>query len=130
MKIVYFEIPNEDGIIIVDAIIDDKIELKLAIDTAATHTTIDSNILHLSGYGFKSNVGRIEVETSNGVIVTDIFKIEKIEIFGEAERFFNVQVYDFLTHGITSDYDGVIGLDFLKKRKFCFDILKGKLTLP
>lgn len=130
MRIVNFEIPDEVGIVIIDAIIDDKIELKLAIDTASTHTTIDSNILHLSGYSFENKIGKIEVETSNGVIVTDIFTIEKVEAFGEVEQKFDVQVYDFLAHGITSNYDGVIGLDFLKKRKFCLDISNGQLTLP
>lgn len=31
---------------------------------------------------------------------------------------FEVQVYDFLAHGIASDYDGVIGLNFFTKNKF------------
>jgi len=42
---------------------------------------------------------------------------------------FEVQVYDFLTHGITSDYDGVIGLDFLKEHKLCTDMVKGEISV-
>ena len=42
---------------------------------------------------------------------------------------FEVQVYDFLAHGITSDYDGVIGLDFLKDHKFCIAIEQKEVTI-
>ena len=35
----------------------------------------------------------------------------------------------FLTHGITSDYDGVIGLNFLGEHKFCIDIGKGEVSV-
>jgi len=42
---------------------------------------------------------------------------------------FEVQVYDFLEYGITSDYDGVIGLNFSKERKFCIDFVAGELSV-
>ena len=38
MKIVDFELPDENSVIIVNAIIEDKFEFRLALDTAATHT--------------------------------------------------------------------------------------------
>jgi len=49
MRITEFELLDDNSVIIVDAVIEDKFELRLAIDTAATHTTIDSNILFLAG---------------------------------------------------------------------------------
>lgn len=45
-----FELTSDDDIIIVNASIENKYELRLALDTAATHTTIDSNVLYFSGY--------------------------------------------------------------------------------
>jgi hypothetical protein len=48
---------------------------------------------------------------------------------GVVETNFDVQVYDFIAHGITSNYDGVLGLDFLKKRKFCLDLPNGEITI-
>jgi len=129
MKTFSFDIPETDDVIIVQALIDNKIELNLALDTAATHTTIDSNMLHLLGYGFDNQLGKVEVETSNGIIITDLYRIERLTVFGETECKFEVQVYDFLAHGITSNYDGVVGLDFLRKRKFCLDITNGILTI-
>lgn len=50
-------------------------------------------------------------------------------ILGIQETNFEVQVYDFIAHGVTSNYDGVLGLDFLKKRKFCLDLPNGEITI-
>ena len=129
MKIFPFELPTEENVIIVNAAIEGKFKLRLALDTAATHTTIDSNVLYFSGYELKNSIGDKEVETSNGIIIVEIFKIEKLESLGIIKNNFMVQVYDFLAHGITSDYDGVIGLDFLNGNKFCIDILKREISI-
>jgi hypothetical protein len=42
MKIFRFELPTEEEIIIVEATIEGKYKFRLALDTAATHTTIGS----------------------------------------------------------------------------------------
>ena len=34
----------------------------------------------------------------------------------------HVQVYDFLAHGILSDYDGLLGLDFFENTVLCIDM--------
>lgn len=91
------------------------------MDTAATHTTIDSNVLYFSGYELKDSLGEKEIETSNGIVVVEIFEIEVLESLGISNINVQVQVYDFLAHGILSDYDGVIGLDFLQDHKVCID---------
>ena len=70
-----------------------------------------------------------EIETSNGIIVVETYDIEQLECLGITKTNFEVQVYDFLAHGITSDYDGVIGLNFLRDNKFCIDIKKGEITV-
>ena len=101
----------------------------LALDTAATHTTIDSNVLYFAGYELKNSKGEQEIETSNGIIVVETYDIEQLECLGITKTDFEVQVYDFLAQGITSDYDGVIGLNFLREHKFCIDILKGEVSV-
>lgn len=45
MKVFPFSLLTDEDIIIVNASIESKIKCRLALDTAATHTTIDSNIL-------------------------------------------------------------------------------------
>ena len=125
-----FDIPvNEGDVIIVNAIIENKFELRLALDTAATHTTIDSNVLYFSGYELKNSKGEKEVETSNGIIVVELYDIEELASLSICKKNFEVQVYDFLAHNIASDYDGVIGLNFLKDHKFCVDMRNGEITI-
>ena len=57
MRLFLFDLPTDDDIIIVNASIEDKYKFRLALDTAATHTTIDSNVLYLSGYELKDSKG-------------------------------------------------------------------------
>ena len=129
MKKISIPIPNDEEIVVLEALIDGKNELLLALDTAATHTTIDSNALHLFGFSLGKSKKRVEVETSNGIIITEIYTLSKLEVMGIVETNFDVQIYDFIAHGITSNYDGILGLDFLRKRKFCLDIPNGEITI-
>ena len=129
MKIFPFDLPTGEDVIIVNASIEGKFKFRLALDTAATHTTIDSNVLYFSGYELKNSKGEQEIETSNGIIVVETYDIEHLECLGISKTNFEVQVYDFLAHGITSDYDGVIGLNFFREYKFCIDIAKGEVSV-
>ena len=129
MKIFSFDLLTEEDVIIVNASIEGKFKFRLALDTAATHTTIDSNVLYFSGYELKNSKGEKEIETSNGIIVVETYDIEQMECLGIIKMDFEVQVYDFLAHGITSDYDGVIGLNFLREHKLCIDISKGEVSV-
>ena len=124
-----FELTSEEDIIIVNASIGNKYEFRLALDTAATHTTIDSNVLYFSGYELKNSKGEKEIETSNGIIIVEIYDVEELMSLGIRRTNFEVQVYDFLAHGIISDYDGVIGLDFLKEHKICVDFKKSEIMI-
>ena len=129
MKIFQFDLHTDEDVIIVNATIEGKFTFRLALDTAATHTTIDSNVLYFSGYELKNSKGEQEIETSNGIIVVETYDIAHLECLGIIQTDFEVQVYDFLAHGITSDYDGVIGLNFLKEHKFCIDISKCEVSI-
>ena len=129
MRVFAFDLQTDEDIIVVNAVIEGKYQCRLALDTAATHTTIDSNVLYFTGYELKDSKGEREIETSNGIIIVELYTIERLECLGINKSDFEVQVYDFLSHGITSDYDGVIGLDFLKSHKFCVDITRGELTI-
>ncbi len=127
MKIFPFDLPTDEDVIIVNASIEEKFKFRLALDTAATHTTIDSNVLYFSGYELKNSKGEQEIKTSNGIIVVETYDIKLLECLGIIKTDF--EVHDFLAHGITSDYDGVIGLNFLKEHKFCIDMAKGEVSV-
>ena len=124
-----FKREPESGLILVNVEIDDKYELKMILDTGATNTTIDSNALYLLGYDLKDNIGSVEIETANGIIETEIFEINSFASLGMTKYNFQIQVYDFLAHGIFSDYNGLLGLDFLEGTKFCIDTRENTITL-
>ena len=119
----------ESGLIIVSVEIDNKFELKMVFDTGATHTTIDSNALYLLGYDLKDNIGTVEVETANGIIETEVFEVTHFSSLGKTRNKFQIQVYDFFSHGIFSDYNGLLGLDFFEESKFCIDLKSGTIEL-
>jgi len=112
----------ESGLITVVALIDGEHRLKLILDTGASYTTIDSNMLYLTGYDIMDNVGSVLVETASGIIETELFDLEELQVFGITKSNFRIQVYDFVAHGIVSDYNGLLGLDFFEGTKFCLDL--------
>lgn len=124
-----FERDPGSGLIVVSIEIDGKYELKMVLDTGATNTTINSNALYLLGYDLKDNIGTVEIETANGIIETEVFEVGSFSSIGQIKTKFQIQVYDFLAHGIFSDYNGLLGLDFLEGTKFCIDMNLNTITL-
>lgn len=124
-----FEPPFDDEVIIVEATISQRFTFRLALDTAATHTTIDSNMLFMAGFELKNSKGEVEIETSNGIVVVETYDLNSFEALGHTKTNFEVQVYDFLAHGILSDYHGIIGLDFLRNIPFCINIDEGWIDI-
>jgi len=101
----------------------------MILDTGATNTTIDSSALYLLGHDLKDNVGTVEIETANGIIETEVFEIDIFSSLGMTKTNFQIQVYDFLAHGIFSDYNGLLGLDFLEGIKFCIDMNENTIAI-
>ena len=124
-----FKREPESGLLIINIEIDGKYELKMVLDTGATNTTIDSNALYLLGYDLKDNIGTVEIETANGIIETEVFEVGSFASLGQTKENFQIQVYDFLAHGVFSDYNGLLGLDFLEGTKFCIDTKSDTITL-
>ena len=124
-----FKREPESGLILVNIEIDKKYELKMILDTGATNTTIDSNALYLLGHDLKDSIGTVEIETANGIIETEVFEIDSFSSLGVEKQKFEIQVYDFIAHGIFSDYNGLLGLDFLEGTKFCIDTNENTITI-
>jgi predicted aspartyl protease len=108
-------------------VIDGRYKLRVAVDTAASHTVLDSNALYMVGYELRESIASEPVETANGVISTDIFRLTKLQSLGIERKDFDIQVYDFLAHGVLSDYHGLLGLDFFENETLCFDFLRNEL---
>jgi hypothetical protein len=129
MKLTKFDVPEEEGDVIIVIAWIGNYRFKLAFDTAATHTTIDSNALFVSGYQLKDSVGETEIETSNGIVIVELCNIQNFDCLGIKKQELQVQVYDFAAHGVNSEYHGMVGLNFLKDHKFCVDMIKGEITI-
>ena len=118
-----FKKDPESGMIMVYVLLDGNRDFKMALDTGATRTTFDINPLYMADYPVVKNV--IEtgmVETANGIVDVGIIKVDSLSAFGHTIPDMKVQVYDFLSHGIISDYDGVLGLDFFENTVFTIDM--------
>lgn len=124
-----FQREPDSGLIIVGIEVDEKYELKMVFDTGASHTTIDSNALYLLGYDLKDSIGTVEIETANGIIETAVFALRSFTSLGMTKSKFQVQVYDFLAHGILSDYNGLLGLDFFEGTEFCIDTRRNVISI-
>jgi hypothetical protein len=119
----------DEGIILFDALLDNNVSIRLAFDTGASHTTIDSNSLLMAGYEISNPIDRISVETSNGIINVDVIEVACFEAFGIKKECFAIQIYDFVAHGILSEYEGILDLDFLENTHFCLNLRKNEISI-
>jgi hypothetical protein len=110
------------GLILVDLLIDEKYDFKMMLDTGATYTTFDLNPLYFADYPIGNIVGTGMVETASGMMEVDVIETKVISAFGHTVRGMKVQMYDFFKHGIISDYDGLLGLDFFENTEFRVDM--------
>jgi predicted aspartyl protease len=120
---------TEIGLFTAIALVNGNQRIKLIIDTGATVTTIDSNVLYMIGYRPTDSIGIAPVETASGIIETDLYELSEFKLFGITKSSFVVQSHDFLEYGIVSDYSGLLGMDFFEGFKFCIDTVLNEITL-
>jgi len=110
------------GIIMVAVLVDKEYVFKMALDTAASITTFDINPLRMAYYPIGDIIETGLVETASGFMDVGIIQTNVISAFGHTVSGMKVQVYDFLAHGIISDYNGVLGLDFFENTEFTINM--------
>ena len=127
MKKQEFTRPTDDSLIVIPCKIEKNL-LALALDTGASHTTIDLTPLFMSEYELKDAIGTQQIETASGVIDAYIFKVKSFTALGTTKKDFTVCAYDFFAYHYLTDFDGVIGLDFFEDLKFCVNLKAGLVT--
>ncbi len=113
-----FHLTDDDALILVEASIK-GFPLILALDTAVSQTVIDWNALFLAGCPIpmeKDFQNTVPVETASGVMDVPVFAITEFNALGINKTDFSVLTYDFLAKGLTSPYDGVLGIDFFRQQ--------------
>ena len=117
-----FEKSIENGVIFVTATLEGKHTFKMILDTGASNTTIDVTALYMAGYSIGNNLETDEVETANGIVEVGILKVDNLTALGHTVNNMPIHVYDFIAHGILTDYDGLLGLDFFENTILCIDM--------
>lgn len=128
MKTHTFSRKNDDALIVIPCYFNQD-EFAIALDTGASHTTIDLNVLYMDGYTLNDVIGTSEFEGATGAFKAYIFNVKKFTCLGITKYNMKIAAYDFLTHHLLSDFDGVLGLDFFNEHKFCIDFKKNLITL-
>ena len=128
MKLHSFNRKSPDSLIVVPCQVDDEY-LSLAVDTGASHTTIDLTPLLMAGYELKDSIRKEQIETASGVLETHVFVLKEIYGLDIKKQFFEVCAYDFFANQLLTDFDGVLGLDFFEDVKFCIDMKKKQISI-
>ena len=113
-----FETDPVSKLIYVYIQVDEDIKFRMMLDTGATNTTFDINALIVAGFSVGNVVEKGIVETASGMMEVDFIETKSVSAFGHTVRGMKVQMYDFYKHGILSDYDGLLGLDFFENTEF------------
>ncbi len=129
MKRTYpFEFLDDDGLMVVDVKINEEVSFRFLLDTGATNTCIDKNLLYVEQIELKESLGQAQVETANGLICADVFQIPSIEVLGLYLSNYPIHVIDFIEHGMLSDHAGILGMDILGMKNLCIHYQEGFLT--
>jgi predicted aspartyl protease len=119
---------ESENLIVVNLEVNKGTPLRFLLDTGASETCFDKNIVLIENINLEELVEQVNIETANGWIVADVFLIDTIEVLGLTLKNHPVQVIDFIANGIMSNYAGILGMDILTRRKLCFNFDKQTLT--
>ena len=100
--------------------------VRLALDTGATSTLINSEIIVLLGYDPVASPDRIQVTTGSGVEFCPRLNVRRIEALGRSLEDFLI-----LSHTLppTAQVDGLLGLDFFRGCHVSIDFRVGTITV-
>lgn len=128
MKKTTFERQNDEQLIVIDCKIGTH-KVLLALDTGASHTTIDLAALIIAGYSISDSIREVEMETASGIIKGFVFVLKEFIAIDTVLQNIEICAYDFFANHLLTDFDGVLGLDFFKGVKFCIDMNKAEITI-
>lgn len=128
MKKFPFHLNDDEPVIIAEAVAE-RYEIHLAVDTAASQTVLDWNVLLILGYSSVDLGESVEIETANGIMQVHQIKIKNLDALGLSRPDFKVLTYDFYEKGLLSRQDGVLGLDFFQNTVLTIDFQRGFIVL-
>jgi len=124
-----FKRGSEDGMLLVEVLLDSLTKMSVLLDTGASFSTFDSTELLMAGYDLSKPIGFADVETAIGMLQVEVFELHEFTAFGITKKNYRIQVYDFLAHGLLSEHQGILGLDFFEGTKFCIDTVRNQISI-
>ena len=124
-----FSFDPHQGLIIVPAELwgpNGSAVLRLALDTGATGTLVNTGMLVALGYDPALMPDRVQITTGSGVEFVPRVLLDRIRVFGEESTEFPV-----LGHTLppSAGIDGLLGLDFFRGRSLTIDFRAGQVAL-
>lgn len=100
--------------------------MRLAIDTGASVTLINSGLLNSLGYSLTEVSETIEIMTVSGMATFPMVTTDKVVAIGQEHEEFPV-----IAGNLDPDveFDGLLGLDFLRGHKLTIDFNHGIIEL-
>ena len=128
MKQAQFYRKSDESLVLVDANFPEH-GVTLALDTGASHTTIDLAAVIIAGYRIEDAVDTAELETASGIIEAYIFNVHNFTAIGITKSEMRICSYDFFSFHVMKEFDGVLGLDFFEEKKVCIDLKNSLITV-
>lgn len=96
--------------------------VRLALDTGATSSLVNWDVIVLLGYDPAIVLERIQMTTGSGVEYVPRVSVEEIESLGQKRKRFSI-----LCHTLppSATVDGVLGLDFFRGCRLIIDLKTG-----
>lgn len=100
--------------------------IRLALDTGATGSTVNWDLVVLLGYDPAATPNRIQMTTGSGVEFVPVVSVQKIQAMNLIRNDFAI-----LCHTLppSSTVDGVLGLDFFRGKKLSINFRLSKVKL-
>ena len=100
--------------------------VRLALDTGATGSMVNWDVLMLLGYDPALTRERVQVTTGSGVEFVTLIAIQQVEAL-DLER----RAFPMLCHTLppTASVDGLLGLDYFSEHRLTIDFRVGMVTL-
>jgi len=95
--------------------------IDMALDTGATSSLIGWHALQIVGYDASDTLEFVKMTTGNGIVDAPKIKVKRLEALGERRLGLNVVGH---TLPPSTSVDGLLGLDFFRKRRLTIDFRK------
>jgi hypothetical protein len=101
-------------------------EFRLAIDTAATRSSVSGLVLERLGYREPEGSARRQVRTGSGGTRAGLVRVGRVVALGQSQVEFPVL---WMPHPPGGMIDGLLGLDFFRGQVLTLDFARGRVSL-